>query len=103
MEPPGQIGPGNDMDMIKSYGGSGENQQSSTMEGGNGLEFSLKSGQIECSIVLGGVSLNTVPSDQVNTNPETDLYVESLLLRLFILCVFSLIENQIQVNLQNDL
>jgi hypothetical protein len=46
MEPPGQIGPGNDMDMIKSYGGSGENQQSSTMEGGNVIQFLLKKGKI---------------------------------------------------------
>lgn len=39
MTQPGQIAPGNDMDMIKSYGGLGENEQSSTMEGGNSIEF----------------------------------------------------------------
>ncbi len=39
MEPPGQIGSGNDMDMIKSYGGPRENQQSSTMEGGTIIKF----------------------------------------------------------------
>ncbi|CAF1513745.1 unnamed protein product, partial [Adineta steineri] len=51
--PPTQIGPGNDMDMIKSYGGAEENQQSSTIQGS--------------SLVT-----NTVPSNEINKNPETE-------------------------------
>jgi len=42
IEAPGQIASGDDMDMIKSYGGPGENQQSSTMPGGNIIEFFFK-------------------------------------------------------------
>ncbi|UJR35071.1 hypothetical protein I4U23_027847 [Adineta vaga] len=53
-EPSTQIGAGNDMNMISSYGGSNENQQSSTTQG--------------CSF-----SSNTMLSDQINTNSETGL------------------------------
>ncbi|CAF0766352.1 unnamed protein product [Rotaria sp. Silwood1] len=53
MTQPGQIGPGNDIDMIKSYGGPEENQHSSTMHGS-------------------GVALHTVPTDEINKNPETE-------------------------------
>jgi len=39
IEPASQIGSGNDMNMIKSYGGSEENQQSSTTQGSNLIQF----------------------------------------------------------------
>ncbi|CAF1372281.1 unnamed protein product [Rotaria sordida] len=54
MKQPSQIGPGNDMDMIKSYGGSTENQESSTMHGS-------------------GIAVHTVPTAEINKNPEGEL------------------------------
>ena len=84
MEQPCQIGSGNDMDMIKSYGGSAENQQSSTTQGGKIIRyFNLYS--ILYSAIEGGLSVNTIPTDQVNKNPEIEPYVECL---IFIRCVF---------------
>lgn len=42
MHQPGHLGPGNDMDMIPSYGGSDENQQSSTIFGGQFCSIDAK-------------------------------------------------------------
>jgi hypothetical protein len=42
---------------------------------------------MEYFIGLGGLSVSTVPSDEINKNPETEVYVKNLSL-LFSLSIF---------------
>lgn len=74
MTQPSQIGSDQDIDLIKNYGGPNEKEKSSTMDGGN-ITTILKNAFAYSSIILGGVAVNTVPSEEVNKNPENELYV----------------------------
>ena len=63
------------MDMIKSYGGPGENQQSTTTQGGCMIEFHTRKIVYNIFIFVGGLSVNTVPTAEVNKNPDIESYV----------------------------